>query len=372
MFTSIYKERIIIYNLKVTKLLCNGYYWRIKTPTYNKKEFLKELENKSSKHFRKKKAYSIFLKLINSWGKDKFDYSDFAKALSFMNSVEISLAREKEEGKDNLFFSELTFQDILTSEFLLNKITPHVEEVRKKIFGSPKAPFDWNGAVEWIENEAKKPGKNKVNIKELKNKLKKLSKELSENYKFLTLSARSLPYQKKNDEWLHRVNVNGPKLFHLENETRSMAKAAGFSQPALVIHVLTGIKPLVPRVDINTSLLLHKLSEQETLSRREINLKIRAKDFTFRELQRIYRMIRKEITLEKGKTLKQKHLRIYNFIRELGKPPSRGELGYWKFWNNAQKKWNEKYPDDEYKSWQGIRKTYESTMTELEKHSYSQ
>ena len=333
-----------------------------------KKVFLDILEKKTPKYLRGK-PYDIVSDLIKRAGKDKFDFLTFSPddAIEKMERIKISYPQNKRGERDNLSFSELTSHDILTSEFLADKIIPWIEEVRKKIFGSPNPPFDWDGAVEWIESEAKK-GYEKKMPKELRNEIKEISMKSSKYYMNIFRKRHLLPYAKKNDEWEHNVPVNGPKLELLEHETRSMAKATGFGQQTLVIHVLSGIKLLVPRVYITTSLHLHKLSEQETLSRREIILKIRAKDFTFRELQRIYRMIRKEINLEKDKALNSRHLRIYNLITELGMPPSRGQPGHWKFWNTAQKKWNKKYPDHKYEYWQGIRGAFERIIAKLEKN----
>lgn len=329
-------------------------------PKFDKKGFLDVLEKAAPKEL-KGRPYEVVSEAINQFGGGEFYYEDLSDAIALMKKVEKSPSQPK-----------FIYQDILTSEFLLEKITPWVEEVRKKIFGSPKIPFKWNQAIKWLEDKPKKLGKtnekDKDKLKKLINKLNELRKELKENHiYFKPFKRRFLPYAKKGDEWIHNVIVNNSELEFLEFETQRMVQCTGFSQASLVVHILSGIKIVVPRISISTSTSFRPLSEKETLSNKEITLKIRAKDFTFRELLSVYKKIKKEINLEKDKSLNEKQLQVYNFIRELGDPPHPGEQGRYRYWYIAKNKWNDKYPKYEYGSWQGIRKAYERTITALEK-----
>lgn len=336
-------------------------------PIYSLREFLEELESKTPEELKKKKSYRAFIDFITQFGgKEEYYREDFLGAINMINRIEIS---SYQEFGDKQFSIKLTSQDILTSEFLLEKISPWVEETRKKIFSSTKPPFDWEDAVKWIENEAKKYGKVKSEeeAKELMNRMKELTKEFGEDYFYLDFSKRTLPYAKRGDEWIYRVVVNNPKFEFLEFETRNMAKKTGFPQTALVIHVLSGLKIVVSRLQISTSISSHALSKQETLFGKEINLKIRARDFTYRELWDVYKEIKKEINLEKDRPLKDKHLLIHTFVKKLGKPPDRGKQGHYKFWSRAEKKWNDIESNNKYKGWQGLRGAYERIVTLLER-----
>lgn len=328
-------------------------------PIYNKEEFVEECkkrvpeELKDSKEFWKACTYLIKKR-------DRFYQYDIPGAIELMERLRLSNLKDKK--------SELTDEDIITSDYLIDKIAPWVEDVRKKIFGSPEPAFDWDGAVKWIENRNKDARKSTRAMKGLRNKFKELAKELGKNYQELRRSRRVIPYAKKGDEWMHNVPINSLDLYILEQETRRIAKVTGFPQQSLVVHVLSGNKPIVPRVGIHTLEHFCKLSDQETLYGVEIILEIRAKDFRFRELYKIYQTIRKELELVKNKPFKEKHLRFYRFIKDLGKIPDRGKKGHYKFWNEAKEEWNKKFPNNKYKSWQGLRAAYERIIDALEKN----
>ena len=81
----------------------------------------------------------------------------------------------------------------------------------------------------------------------------------------------------------------------------------------------------------------------------------------------VYQKIKKEINLEKDRPLKGKHLQIYVFVKRLGKPSERGEPGHYRFWYKAEKKWNDKYPEDKYSGWQGLRGAFERIIAILER-----
>lgn len=330
-------------------------------PENKKKTFLQHLKVAAPKDLRGK-PYDIASEFIEKFGKDEFCYSDLSAAIEIMGKM------KKSHAKSDLQF-KFKEKVIITSEFLLEKIIPWVEETREKVFGSPKPPFDWEGAVKWIENEAKRSGKIKSEeeAEELMNRMGELTREFREYYFYPDFLRRPFPYAKRGEKWIYNEIVNSPNLEFLELETRRMAKITGFSQAALVIHVLSGLKIVVSRLQISTSISSHALSKQETLSGKEINLKIRARDFTFRELWSVYQKIKKEINLEKDRPLKGKHLQIYVFVKRLGKPPERGEPGHYRFWYQAEKKWNDKYPEDKYSGWQGLRGAFERIIAILER-----
>jgi hypothetical protein len=93
--------------------------------------------------------------------------------------------------------------------------------------------------------------------------------------------------------------------------------------------------------------------------KREVILTINARDFTFRELQDIYRDLKKELVAKREIPVKEKHVRVYELIRKLGNPPRRGESGHYKFWQGALRAWKKRYRDERPQSWQGLRDLWE-------------
>ena len=303
--------------------------------------------------------YNIFLDYIEKWGGDEYYNADFARAIKFMESIATSYPKNKDNSSQPRI--KITAQDILTSTILIKKITPWAKEIRKKLFGSPKPPFNWEGAVGWIQTGAKKKYHDKYyqEFQKLTDKWETLSNEFTKYHKQLILKQPILPYVKKGDPWIRREAVNGPKMAHLEQESKGVAKATGFSQQALVMFILAGIKPLALRMNISTNENYHQLSDEELLYQKEVVLRIRARDFASRELSDIYRELKKELTIKKEIKIKDKHVRIHELVQKLGPPPNREKPGSYKYWKKAIAEWERKYPKDQPKMWHNLRDAWE-------------
>jgi hypothetical protein len=101
-----------------------------------------------------------------------------------------------------------------------------------------------------------------------------------------------------------------------------------------------------------------------------ITLDINARDISFRELQEIYKGIRKELRGIKSKPLNERHLKLYQIVQEKGGTPERGEKGTVEFWKSVMYKineWNkrEKQGYKDYTEWRAVKKAYRELIKKL-------
>jgi len=100
-------------------------------------------------------------------------------------------------------------------------------------------------------------------------------------------------------------------------------------------------------------------------------LTIRSKDFSFKELLKIYKKLKESLSVEKeyffSENVKEKYSLIYNFIKELKLLSTSSKKSEYRFWINAHTEWNRKYPKYKYKDWRGLRKTYKRIISKIQK-----
>ncbi len=332
-----------------------------------KREFLGRLQDKLPPNL-KGQPYDEYCAIARGSSQNHYTDDDFQVAQDMIERFAVSQSQFQPAPvaprvRSNKKPTKLGPIDLLTSEILVEKITPWAEGLRKKLFNLPGPPFDWDGAIKWIEEEAQ--SKKQRAPKSLRNDLDRLARKLRLYNIRLSTERDFLPFARKGDPWRNSVPVCGPRLENLERETRSVAKATGFYQASLVMFVLVGIKPLVPRIKILDSQSWATLPTGKIISGREVNLTFRAYDFSGRELQRLYEQVKRDLKIKQATSFKEKHFRIYNLVRSLGIPPAKHEPGHFGFWEKASLNWNQKYRDDPPRSWQGLRGAYERLIKNL-------
>ena len=143
-----------------------------------------------------------------------------------------------------------------------------------------------------------------------------------------------------------------------------MANATGFPQSSLVMHILTNVQPLLPRVRISRHITNYALPSGELLGSHSIILDIRAKDLTFDELRQTYNSHRELLDLKKGKTLNKKHWQIYQLVQKRGGPIiGKGTVAFWK---SVKNEWNNLYPENKFLSLKGVKLAYDRLIVQLE------
>lgn len=270
-------------------------------------------------------------------------------------------------------FSESTPDARLSSKFILERLTPKIEEIRKKIFGSIKAPFDQDQAVNWIEEKSINSGKELKRIgEETLNEFERINEIFHKNHMALEMKRKLLPYVKEKDGPIFRVPVTCPELAALERETRRISERIGFNQEDLVMYILTGIEPpAIPRLKAEIKINTYPISNREGLKVHAVNLTINARDLTPNELNQFYRKIKRPLNLEyessaMPRRLSAKDEKLYNLVKDTGEPPKKGESGHWESWKEIEKKWKEQ-TNEKPQTWQGLRKSFNKIKKKLEK-----
>lgn len=268
----------------------------------------------------------------------------------------------------------LTSDILLNSDFLADRILPWVQLVRTELFGSADAPFSSNKDAEnWIKEQAKN-GVYGVgtawNARDLREQLVHYILSASVNVAFPL--ERTLEYLGEDGK-VHQIKIKGREfedweisqlreqydkwtsLSWLENETRIMARATGFTKPSLVQFILMGIRPVLPRYLVKGKAGYQATPTGDILQPFHLEIEIRARDLGFEELRRIYQTYR-HTQPRKAKAFKEEHREIYRLVKEKGGPVS--GKGSVQFWKSVMKQWN-LHSDKRYSSWKGIKIAYE-------------
>lgn len=76
--------------------------------------------------------------------------------------------------------------------------------------------------------------------------------------------------------------------------------------------------------------------------------------------------VRKTIGVKRVRTLRSKHLELYNMVQSRGGPPkTKGSVAFWKA---VTEEWNEKNPNDKYvgmQAWKGTKRAYDLIIKKL-------
>ena len=146
-----------------------------------------------------------------------------------------------------------------------------------------------------------------------------------------------------------------------------MAVNTGFAAGALVVHVLTGQKPLLPRVRETRRYQTFALPNGEHLARRSVTLTFDTADLTFNELRALYNDIRDYLGGKGTEGLTTEDMEFWRLVESLEGPPTKwGKKG--KFWEEVRQRWNRDHQDKGYTVYTTVRGTqskYESLRKRL-------
>jgi hypothetical protein len=136
----------------------------------------------------------------------------------------------------------------------------------------------------------------------------------------------------------------------------------GLDWNSLVFYVLTDISPYVSPIEIGISTRYVTLPSGRTIKYREAEVKIR-EGFNLTYLQWLYEVLRKDLQLSRKKPLNVNHLQLYRLIKQKGKVPT--GKGTVKYWENIMYSWNFIHPQNQYRTWKGIKIAYERLLEKL-------
>lgn len=119
-------------------------------------EFLNSLENNASQALQGHSALKQAIKLHKVM--DLYlSPGNVDQVIRMAERIRISSLQENVEifnMEDNV---EISAQDLVSSDFLVGKITAWIEKTREELFGAPEPPFieDLESAISWIETTAR-------------------------------------------------------------------------------------------------------------------------------------------------------------------------------------------------------------------------
>lgn len=304
--------------------------------------------------------YQAFLEVVNESGPETSEDAKYARAAQ----------RAKELAHDNEESLEIheTATDRIFGDALVRALAPTIENLRKREFESPEPPFgSVEEASEWINARGTEDLKAWRAKSEQRSKAHDEIQHLADEHLIeLTFNSTLLPYQVPDDEhvkWVPAVPMT--YLHELAKETDRIARRTGLPQDALVVHILTGLKPVRSRARITTRESHYTLPSGEQLHVNEAAVTFRARDLTDKELRGIYQMVKGHVGGKGTEPLGDKDEYLWTLVQDMGGPPQKhGTKG--PFWRTAQEKMNRQYPGDPYTTWEGVKSRYYSILERLQ------
>jgi hypothetical protein len=265
--------------------------------------------------------------------------------------------------------------DLIRTDSLIGKIYPIVKKARWDIFGKEDPPFkDHIEAGEWIYRESKAPiPKDKEekakNYEDYFNSFvkHKLNNEFWSGGAYVDFGQKIITFpgiKKENAGWTESVPVGwSTKLLILSEAVRKITSIIDFQDYAITAFILSGTKPILPKYTIQTNWSTNQIQNDNWFKREQVIIKLNYTDLTFEEFYNIYKEYRSRLNFTRKKSIRDKQLLIYKMIQDEGGIPKKGKTS---FWIRIQEKWNTAYPDDSYKTWEGLYRAYNNINDKLE------
>jgi hypothetical protein len=273
--------------------------------------------------------------------------------------------------------SKTIAQTSLPSEYLVDLINPWVEEVRQTLFYSSSAPFtSAEQANRWFNDAEKTVDKFRKSLDEWEKEKAGAfyEKEASFYAKYPHLNLPDgmamwvgvLPPEEEFEELRKEGSPecdNVVKTYlNLSAKADEISTASGFSASSLRLYILADIRPTSSTIEWRSSEIVSELPSGISLTNRFVRLNVRG-GLSFKELYSTYQRIRRELNTRRKKGFNKKHLELYRMVRRRGYPPSgKGTKAYW---SSVQLECNETHKKDRYKTWKGVKITYDRLHKKL-------
>jgi hypothetical protein len=258
--------------------------------------------------------------------------------------------------------------DYLAGELLIEKLAPWAKALREDRFKDSNPPCKTVAeAAAWIEKESKRDldqwGVKSAEREAAFERIEELSAEFDIE---LAFKEAYLPYQKQGEDYAQQVyTVPRTYLHRLSLETARAEKKTGLAQDALVIHVLTGLRPVLPRMRVGRSQRILPLPDGGQIFARWATVTFFARDLTYKEHTRAYNTVREHVGGKGTEGIGYRDLMFWWLMQEVGPPPEKGSVRFWK--EEVLPRWKQLYPDVKPDTWQGVRKKYLDLRGRLER-----
>ena len=337
----------------------------------NEKEFLENCMARAPEELRAyipraiESAESCFgIGIEGTFGKS-FATADIPKVVQLAGVFHRFAEQNKEEYQSEPdILLNINPETIITSEELINDISPAIKKVRTTLFGNEDPPFpdDIDKAVAWLENQVREEAlairanmpNNGAPIQKLTNQLlnqaQTLAKMMPDGVCSVTIRKLSIHYQAKDGK-LRKLPVFKGKLSEvLSNVTMGISESTNFSQADLLTYLLTGIKPVLPCMRIRRGITQYPKVQVDFY--RSLN---------YGEASSLIRNINSTLKPTK-KELNAGHLDLYQFVARSGGVPATGKM---EFWERLRREWNRDNPTRQFKSSKCIQIAYKRVLQAL-------
>ncbi len=240
-----------------------------------------------------------------------------------------------------------TAGDLLTAERLTRKLVSWTAALRTEEFRSNIPPFRTvDEAARYIEQTNERDlviwRRGSAERSRAYDEIQRLADKHRIKIAFW---AHHLLYQRSDSAHAKVVSpVPNTFLEKLARQTERLAENTGVSQDVLVAHVLTGLRPVLPRVRESRVKKVFTLPGEEQLGSRWETLTFFSADLTYKEFRQAYNGVREYMGSKRTKGFKYKDIVTLRLVEEeMGGPPQKAKM---KFWQEAQRRYDSDYPGE--------------------------
>jgi hypothetical protein len=264
----------------------------------------------------------------------------------------------------------------LRSAQLTNQIAASVQAVRQTLFGQPSAPFaSLPKAIAWIEGE----------VRQLYEGIAAWARALYQPLWDHALEPSPLVGEPGAPESSQRLavlldamqagiigsiapaesgglhdekgrGVVDPLACRFQRYVRQLARASGFSPPAVAAFALADVPPILDAATISVEHLTVPVPFGGEIQRSQVMLTVHARDLSYDEHRDLFRQVRQELHLVRAHGLTDEDIELLKLVDSLGLPPKgRGSGAYW---TRVQRAWKRRHPEKRCESVNGPRIRY--------------
>jgi hypothetical protein len=252
-----------------------------------------------------------------------------------------------------------------------------VQAVRRTLFGQPSAPFpSLPEAIGWIE----------VEVRQLYDGIAEWARALYQPLWDHALESSPLAGEPGTPETSQRLavlleavragmvgwvapaehgglqeegshGVLDAPVCQLQRYVRQLARASGFSPPAVAAYLLADIPPILDAATISVEHLTVPVPfGGGEIQRSQVTLTVHARDLSYDEHRELFRRVRQELNLVRAHGLTDDDIALLQLVKSLGSPPiGRGSGPYW---IRVQRAWNRNHRDERFQTPDGPRMWY--------------
>jgi hypothetical protein len=150
----------------------------------------------------------------------------------------------------------------------------------------------------------------------------------------------------------------------LQRYVRQLARASGFSPPAVVAYLLADVPPILDAATISVEHLTIPLPfGSAEIQRSQVTLTLNARDLSYHEHRDLFRRVRQELNLVQAHGLKDDDIAFLQLVDSLGSPPRGRASG--PYWTRVQQAWNRHHPKEGFETPDGLRMWYRRLQQKL-------